>query len=121
VDVPARDVRTRGQAENRRLRDLSRGEFWILAPLVVMIFWLGIYPTTFTRKMDSTLNATLNEYASQRPLTYPNKAGAPASAVAAARPVAGEQLEAERGQRIEGYMRRDTFIPASTILRGANP
>jgi NADH-quinone oxidoreductase subunit M len=49
------------KAENRRLRDLSGREFAILAPFVLMIFWLGIYPVTFTRKMDTSLEYVLRD------------------------------------------------------------
>jgi NADH-quinone oxidoreductase subunit M len=47
--------------ENRRLRDLSRGELAIIVPFVILIFWLGIYPTTFTRKMNSSLEYVLRD------------------------------------------------------------
>jgi NADH-quinone oxidoreductase subunit M len=56
--------------ENRRLRDVSRDEFLILAPFVILIFWLGIYPSTFTRKMDTSLNYVLREARDVRPMQY---------------------------------------------------
>ncbi len=67
--------------ENRRLRDLSFGEKAIMIPLVLVIFWMGIYPTAFTRKMNSSLQIVLGETRSQRPLSY---GGAEAAAAAAA-------------------------------------
>ena len=32
---------------NRSLRDLSAREITLLAPLVLLMFWIGIYPSTF--------------------------------------------------------------------------
>ncbi len=49
------------KAENRRLRDLSGREIAILAPFVLLIFWLGIYPYTFTRKVDTSLDYVLRD------------------------------------------------------------
>jgi NADH-quinone oxidoreductase subunit M len=56
---------------NRALRDLSRFELAILVPFVILIFWLGVYPSTFTRKMDTSLNIVLNEATSLRAQAYP--------------------------------------------------
>jgi NADH-quinone oxidoreductase subunit M len=41
------------QEANRRLTDLSRREIALLVPLVVLMFWIGLYPGTFLRKMDA--------------------------------------------------------------------
>ena len=38
---------------NRRLTDLSGREIALLVPLVVLMFWIGIYPGTFLRRMDA--------------------------------------------------------------------
>jgi NADH-quinone oxidoreductase subunit M len=38
---------------NRRLTDLSGREIALLAPMVVLMFWIGIYPGTFLRRMDA--------------------------------------------------------------------
>ncbi len=59
---------------NRALRDLSRRELAILVPFIILIFWLGIYPSTFTRKMDTSLNIVLKEATSLRAQAYPNSA-----------------------------------------------
>jgi NADH-quinone oxidoreductase subunit M len=39
---------------NRRLTDLSGREMALLIPLVVLMFWIGLYPGTFLRKMDAS-------------------------------------------------------------------
>jgi NADH-quinone oxidoreductase subunit M len=38
---------------NRRLTDLSGREIALLVPMVVLMFWIGIYPGTFLRQMDA--------------------------------------------------------------------
>jgi NADH-quinone oxidoreductase subunit M len=38
---------------NRRLTDLSGREMALLVPIVVLIFWIGIYPGTFLRQTDA--------------------------------------------------------------------
>jgi NADH-quinone oxidoreductase subunit M len=38
---------------NRRLTDLSGREIALLAPIVLLMLWIGIYPGTFLRKMDT--------------------------------------------------------------------
>ncbi len=40
-------------AENRRLTDLVGREIALLVPIVVLMFWIGIYPNTFLRRMDT--------------------------------------------------------------------
>jgi len=42
--------------ENRTLPDLSLREQWVLAPLVVMIFWFGCYVATWTRYLDAPVD-----------------------------------------------------------------
>jgi NADH-quinone oxidoreductase subunit M len=39
--------------ENRRLTDLGGREIALLVPIIVLMFWIGIYPNTFLRKMDA--------------------------------------------------------------------
>ena len=56
--------------ENRRLRDLSLSEKLIIVPFVIVIFWLGIYPSTFMEKMNTSLDVVLREARTQRPLSY---------------------------------------------------
>ena len=45
--------------KNRGLPDLSARETLVLAPLVVLIFVMGIYPAPFLRTMDASVRATL--------------------------------------------------------------
>jgi len=45
--------------ENKTLKDMNKREWAILLPIVVMIFWIGIYPNSFLRKMDASVNHLL--------------------------------------------------------------
>jgi NADH-quinone oxidoreductase subunit M len=43
--------------ENESLPDLSRRELVVLAPLVVMILWIGLYPRPFLDRIERTVEA----------------------------------------------------------------
>lgn len=45
--------------KNKELADLDFREKLILLPLVALIFWMGIYPAAFLRKMDTSVNQVL--------------------------------------------------------------
>jgi NADH-quinone oxidoreductase subunit M len=47
--------------KNRILPDLSFREKFILVPIVVLIFWMGIYSQSFLRKMDSSVRQLLSD------------------------------------------------------------
>jgi NADH-quinone oxidoreductase subunit M len=38
--------------ENRGLKDLNLREIVILVPIIIMIVWMGVFPTFFFKKMD---------------------------------------------------------------------
>nr|MDA8163369.1 hypothetical protein [Desulfobacteraceae bacterium] len=42
--------------KNLKLPDLSLREFGYLAPLLVFIFWIGLYPNFFLDKMHSSVD-----------------------------------------------------------------
>ena len=44
----------------RTFKDMSLREVAYLVPIVIMMFWMGIYPETFLRKMDSSVVYLLN-------------------------------------------------------------
>jgi NADH-quinone oxidoreductase subunit M len=46
---------------NANLKDLSWGEKAVLIPLVVFVFWIGVYPNSFLRNMEGSLNGLLNQ------------------------------------------------------------
>lgn len=43
------------KAENKELKDLDRREIAILVPIVILMFWIGIYSNSFLRKMDTAV------------------------------------------------------------------
>ena len=45
----------------RSLKDLNLREIIYLAPIVIMMFWMGIYPQTFLRKMDVSVSNLVNQ------------------------------------------------------------
>jgi NADH-quinone oxidoreductase subunit M len=71
--------------ENRSLTDLSWREIIVMTPIVVMIFWIGIYPKPFIDRIEPTVQVLL---------TRLEQAGATAYLAredrAATRPLAGE-------------------------------
>jgi len=51
--------------ENRRLADLSWREATALAPLVLMVFWIGLYPATFLEPMEASVKNFAAHYAAK--------------------------------------------------------
>ncbi len=49
------------RAENKKLIDLNGREIAILIPIVVMIFWIGVYPSTFLNKTEKTAIALIEK------------------------------------------------------------
>jgi NADH-quinone oxidoreductase subunit M len=45
--------------ENRRLPDLTPREWAILAPVLVLIVWIGVYPAAFTRPTEAAVEALI--------------------------------------------------------------
>ncbi|RKX29626.1 MAG: NADH-quinone oxidoreductase subunit M [Candidatus Zixiibacteriota bacterium] len=46
--------------ENENLKDLDGREKLVLIPLVILIFWIGIYPKPFLRRMEPAVNDILS-------------------------------------------------------------
>ncbi len=66
---------------NEGLKDLDAREVLTLIPIVVMIFWMGLFPKTFFKKMDLAVEgylrdikarqeALLRQYEGLRPVTF---------------------------------------------------
>ena len=47
------------QEENRKVEDLSRREITILAPMIALMIWIGVYPTPFLQRMEPSVQAIL--------------------------------------------------------------
>ena len=44
----------------RSFKDLNKREIAYIVPIVIMMFWMGIYPKPFLRKMDASVTHLLN-------------------------------------------------------------
>ncbi len=42
-------------------KDLNLREILFLIPIIILMFWMGIFPKTFLRKMDTSINHLLNQ------------------------------------------------------------
>ncbi len=56
--------------ENKTLKDVSSRELAIMIPIVLMIFWIGIYPNSFLRKMDSSVKHLLEQVERKVPVVF---------------------------------------------------
>jgi NADH-quinone oxidoreductase subunit M len=45
--------------KNEGLKDLSFREVVVFAPLIILAVWIGIYPTPFLNRLDTTVNAVV--------------------------------------------------------------
>ncbi len=52
--------------ENEKLKDLSVREIVLMLPLLVFIFWIGVYPNTFLSKMNPAIEQLLNQINSKQ-------------------------------------------------------
>jgi NADH-quinone oxidoreductase subunit M len=52
--------------KNRRLPDMNVREVAYMLPLLVLIFWIGVYPQTFLRKMDASVEALVERIETKR-------------------------------------------------------
>lgn len=52
-------------SHNESLKDLNTREIAILVPLVVLIFWFGVYPKTFFRYLEPSVRVYLNSASAQ--------------------------------------------------------
>ncbi len=48
-------------AENEKLRDMNGREFATLVPLIILIFWIGVYPKPFLDTMSASVTHVLDQ------------------------------------------------------------
>ncbi len=46
--------------KNKELKDLNLREQWTIIPLIIMAFWIGLYPKPFFRIMEPTVNRLIH-------------------------------------------------------------
>lgn len=71
-----------------RLKDLSPRELAALIPLVVLVFWIGLYPNPVVNRMHASVTKTLESMARTKvaPATHPSAATPPALALTSGGP-----------------------------------
>ncbi len=47
--------------ENEKLKDVNLREFVYMAPLLIMIFWIGLYPNFFLKKMHKSVDHFISQ------------------------------------------------------------
>ncbi|MEE8349230.1 MAG: NADH-quinone oxidoreductase subunit M [Acidobacteriota bacterium] len=60
---------TMNHEANRTLGDLSLREGVILVPLVILALWMGLYPSTFLRPMDASIQKVVDRIEQVQPAT----------------------------------------------------
>lgn len=53
-----------GPITNKKIlsfKDLSLREIMVFVPIVILMFWMGLYPGTFLRKMDTSVQHLINQ------------------------------------------------------------
>jgi hypothetical protein len=56
----------------KALSDLSRREQLIFAPLIVLVLWMGIFPTAVLSVLEPSVRQVLSPYASNPSLVAPD-------------------------------------------------
>jgi len=58
--------------ENEHIPDLNRRELWLMAPLVIVIIWLGVYPAPVLRRMETASQALVTRVQRNAIVPVPN-------------------------------------------------
>jgi len=61
VPLPARLLRPLTHPDNKGLADLNRREILYLAPLVLLCFWIGLYPRPFFRVLENPVQYVMDK------------------------------------------------------------
>jgi NADH-quinone oxidoreductase subunit M len=52
---------TNDNPQNQNLKDLTKREWWTLAPIVLFIVWIGVFPRTFLNVSENSTRALVNK------------------------------------------------------------
>ena len=80
--------------KNRDLPDLNRREQWTLIPLIVIAFWIGLYPKPFFDRMAPTVDRVLERVT----VAMPEEGGTVADQVTDLAQVPDGEVEEEHGE-----------------------
>ena len=53
--------------ENEGMLDLSRRELAVLVPLIALIFWIGVYPAPFLRRIEASASVLVEQVRGAQP------------------------------------------------------
>jgi len=65
---------------NQNLKDLSLREIVVMLPLLVFVFWIGVYPSTFTDKMNPAIEQLIQQVKGKEQIAVVEPAAAPVEA-----------------------------------------
>ncbi len=83
--------------KNRDLKDLNWREMGYFIPMVIMAFWLGVYPQTFLRHIDPAVKKTVAFYQQKAAVSVPNGAAPVMMPAGGAKPVDKTGAAAKEG------------------------
>ena len=87
--------------KNQKLTDLTTREKWILAPLVVLVFWIGVVPGFFLHPMEASVDQFMTTWNQRAIVAFQNderrilEGGLAAPEEEEAEPAEGEQAAAD--------------------------
>jgi NADH-quinone oxidoreductase subunit M len=73
--------------ENQNLTDLNAREWLYLLPIVALVFWIGVYPQAFLRKIEPSIDQWLTAFHAAAKPAAANALPAAGATVAAPGPV----------------------------------
>ena len=65
---------------NQVLKDLSLREIVVMLPLLVFVFWIGVYPSTFTDKMNPAIEQLIQQVNGKEQIAVVEPVAAPVEA-----------------------------------------
>ena len=80
--------------KNKNLKDLNFREVMTLVPLIILAFWIGLYPKPFFRVLEQPVQKIVERVRPAYYAAHPDAFGAPARLKAATRPPAFQETAA---------------------------
>jgi hypothetical protein len=89
--------------ENTRVRDIAWNEVAALVPLVILMVWIGVHPSTFLKRMSPSVNELIATVKMPRPgnMMVTEKSQGSSIARPGIQPLANVAMAMEGGSRLE--------------------
>ena len=58
--------------ENEKLKDMTPRELCTMIPLIILVFWIGFYPTPFTKTFDASIKHLITQVTPKDPHASPD-------------------------------------------------